>query len=360
MKYNSIQPGLKEWQDTDGKKIQAHGFSVIWDENEKKYYWYGENKEFSKKGGHIWTYGIRLYSSEDFYNWKDEGFIIPPETDPFSPLEPGKCLDRPHIIYCAKTKKYVAWLKIMSGGENSQYMTIMQSDSFKGPYEFVNKCYKPLQMDSGDFDLYVDEETGKGYYWFERPHFEMICATLNEEFTGVTGEFSIHFPDILPPYTREAPTHFMRNGKHYLFTSGTSGYYPNKTKVAVFDDYHGEYTDLGDPCIGDKAENTFCAQITDVIKIPGKKDLYVAVADRWKPGHNSKIMTMSTQKVMEKMFKNYQPDRTPKPEGTLLDSSEDKHTDDTYKSTYVWLPIEWEGDKPVLRWHKEWKLENYN
>jgi hypothetical protein len=26
---------------------------------------------------------------------------------------------------------------------------------------------------------------------------------------------------------------------------------------------------------------------------------------------------------------------------------------------YVWLPIEWEGDKPVIRWKDEWRLEDY-
>ncbi len=23
---------------------------------------------------------------------------------------------------------------------------------------------------------------------------------------------------------------------------------------------------------------------------------------------------------------------------------------------YIWLPVEWHGDKPVLRWHDEWDL----
>ena len=58
MKYNSIRPG-KVWLDTEGRPIQAHGFSVFFDEKENRYVWYGENKEFTKKGGTVWTYGIR-------------------------------------------------------------------------------------------------------------------------------------------------------------------------------------------------------------------------------------------------------------------------------------------------------------
>lgn len=40
--YHAIYPG-KVWLDTEGKRIQAHGGSVMyWD---GIYYWYGENKE---------------------------------------------------------------------------------------------------------------------------------------------------------------------------------------------------------------------------------------------------------------------------------------------------------------------------
>ena len=40
--YNTIRPG-KFWYDTEGKRIQAHGGSLLYANG--KYYWYGENKE---------------------------------------------------------------------------------------------------------------------------------------------------------------------------------------------------------------------------------------------------------------------------------------------------------------------------
>lgn len=123
----------------------------------------------------------------------------------------------------------------------------------------------------------------------------------------VTGEYSVHFDGLLPLLTREAPTYFERDGKRYLFTSGTSGYYPNPSKVCMFTDLHGEYTDLGDPCIGDKSGTTFSAPITSVIRLPG---------------------------------------------------TEQRHRENTSISRYVWLPIEWQGDKPVLRWRDEWGTED--
>jgi hypothetical protein len=36
-----------------------------------------------------------------------------------------------------------------------------------------------------------------------------------------------------------------------------------------------------------------------------------------------------------------------------------RHVDNTRMAGYVWLPIEWEGDKPVIRWKDEWRLEDY-
>ena len=67
MKYNSIRPG-KEWLDTNGKPIQAHGFSVFYNEKEKLWYWYGENKEHTNGKGNVWHWGVRLYTSKDLYN----------------------------------------------------------------------------------------------------------------------------------------------------------------------------------------------------------------------------------------------------------------------------------------------------
>lgn len=354
MKYNSIKPG-KLWLDTAGKPIQAHGFSVFWNEKEKLWYWYGENKEKTDGKVTIWHWGVRYYTSPDLYNWTDCGLLIPPEpNDLTSPLHPTYCVDRPHIIYCAKTNKYVAWLKIMGEGE-SQFMSVLEADRFEGPYRFVNRIYKPLDMDSGDFCLHADPD-GRAYIWFERPHFQLICATLTDDYTAVTGEYSVHYDGLTPPYTREAPTYFERGGRRYLFTSGTSGYFPNPSKVCVFDDVHGEYRDLGDPFIGDRSGTSFSSQITSVIQLPGT-DKYIACADRWMPQFYTKLIGKAVTSGMERVFKDYKPDLAPK-KAAPLPGKEQKHGENTSIARYVWLPIEWEGEKPVIRWHSEWRIEN--
>ena len=52
----------------------------------------------------------------------------------------------------------------------------------------------------------------------------------------------------------------------------------------------------------------------------------------------------------------WMPVRSPK-EAHALPGLEVKHGENTAISRYVWLPIEWEGDKPIIRWQKEWKIK---
>lgn len=129
-------------------------------------------------------------------------------------------MDRPHIIYNKKTKKFVCWLKIINQ-DGTQSETVLAADDILGPYTIVREGLRPLNMSAGDFDLPVAPD-GKAYYYFERVHSETICADLTEDYTDVTGYYSTHFPHSHPPHVREATAHFTRKGKHYPITSGTT------------------------------------------------------------------------------------------------------------------------------------------
>ena len=102
---NTFKPG-QEWRDTDGELIQAHGGQVIYVDG--KYYWYGENKSMTTSfRSPYWHNGVQCYSSDDLYTWKNEGTILKPNDDINSPLCRERIIDRPHILYNEKTKKYV-------------------------------------------------------------------------------------------------------------------------------------------------------------------------------------------------------------------------------------------------------------
>ena len=351
VRYDSIRPG-QEWLDTDGNPIQAHGGSII--VVDKTYYWYGENKDHTTGTNAVWHWGVNLYSSADLMNWKYEGNIIPPDLkDEASPIHPHSLMDRPHILYNDATKKFVCWLKIMSRTDYSQAETVMTADSLKGPWTMVRTGLKPCGMSGGDFDL-VKAYDGKAYYFFERPHKELVCADLTDDYTGVTGYYTTHFPRKAPPYVREAPAYFERQGRHYLVTSGTTGYYPNPSEVAVADTWHGPWTVLGNPHPDDFTHTSYHSQISSVFKVPGKKDLYIALGDRWLP----EKMDITYAEVAAAFGKWFGEKTDPELFESFMKKTEGRH-DVTMKARYVWLPFTFKDGVPTLEWRDEWRPSDF-
>lgn len=348
--YTAFHPG-QVWLDTNGNRIHAHGGSIFVEDG--IYYWYGENKEFTDPDKNIWHWGVRCYASTDLYNWEDKGLIIPPEPDdPNSSLHPSACMDRPHILYNQRTGKYVCWLKIM-GKDGTQSETVLTADHLLGPYTKVREGLRPLGMSAGDFDLAVAPD-GKGYYFFERVHSETIIADLTDDYTNVTGYYSTHFVRHRPPFTREGTAHFVRKDKHYLLTSGTTGYYPNPSEIAVADTWHGPYTVLGTPHPADPTRTSFHSQVSCVFKVPGKKDLYIALADRWVPEGTDTLDYNVYGPVVEMLSDpDYPRDKIP------MEVLASMPKENTRLADYVWLPISFEGDVPRIDWKDEWRLEDY-
>lgn len=346
--YQSIHPG-QVWLDTEGKPIQAHGGSVMFWEG--YYYWYGENKERSLGIDETWHWGIRFYRSTDLCNWEDLGTLIPPDlNNPSSALHPNSKMDRPHILYNEKTKKFVCWIKIMQD-DTHQSCAILTADNLLGPYTKIRQELYPLGMNCGDFDL-VKAPDGKAYYYFDRVHFEMICADLDEDYTGLTGYYSTHFPQPFPPFVREAPAHFFRKGKHYLITSGTTGYLPNPSEISIADTWHGPFRVLGDPHPTDESHTSFHSQISCVFKVEGKKDLYVAMADRWVPEE----MDKEYEKYVMTFAEHFDPDY----DGPIDDDfGAACAARNTSIAAYVWLPFRFDGEMAYLDWLDEWNPVDY-
>ena len=347
--YHAFYPG-REWLDTEGKPIKAHGGSVIYVKD--RYYWYGENKEKTDGKNGIWHWGVRCYSSTDLYNWTDEGLIIPPDPeDETSPLHPSACMDRPHILFNAQTGKFVCWLKIMEK-DGRQTETVLTADRILGPYTIVKTGLMPLGMSAGDFDLAADEN-GKAYYFFDKVHSEMICAELTEDYTDVSGVFSRHFPRSQPPYVREGIAHFERKGQHYLITSGTTGYLPNPSELAVSEDWHGPYRLLGNPHPLDKSRTSFHSQVSCVFKVREREDLYIAMADRWVPDR----MDLRYEDYAEWFRIRFAPGSTDEELARAEELGKRLPADgeiSTAKARYVWLPFRFDGEQAVLDWQDEW------
>lgn len=351
---SAIYPG-QPWLDTKGECIQAHGGAVYYEDG--VYYWYGENKEHTDGKNGIWTWGIKIYASADLYNWEDRGFLIPPVLDdPNSALFPTKRVDRPHILKCPATSKYVCWIKL-SGPEAA--FTIWEADVLSGPYTMVENLYNPGGHKAGDFDMVCDEETGKGYLYFDADHNSMLCMELSADYLHAEKEIVKSYPDMTPPFTREAPALFEADGKKYMLTSGMTGYVPNKSDSAMANTWNAQFKSLGNPHVDDTTNASFNSQISKIFKVIGKKDLFIAMADRWLP--DTHVDARLADIFMRVIASNYDPEHYSATDAECKEmyAANVLETADTSHAVYVWLPIIWSDGKPFLKWYDQWSLEDF-
>lgn len=349
-KKDAIYPG-QVWRDTDGKRIQAHGGALFYEDG--TYYWYGENKDRTDGKCPVWTWGIRAYASRDLYNWEDKGLIISPDlANPESGLYPEKHLDRPHIIKCPKTGKYVCWIK--QSGDEACFL-VLQADAFTGPYEVVREGYQPFGMKAGDFDMIVDEESGKGYLFMDADHAGIVGIELSGDFLLAKRKTSCQYEGLHAPFCREGVALFERGGKKYMFTSGMSGYIPNRSDCAVSNSWTEPFTSMGDPHREDATRASFNSQISQVFHVPDS-DIYIAIADRWVPDY---YVDADRADTFERVIASrYEPERYPVSDKEKEDvmNSPMGESADTSRADYVWLPVRFDSGMPYIRWQEKWTI----
>lgn len=363
--YSSFKPG-EVWKDTNGVPIQAHGGGILYDESTSTYYWYGEDKT----SGYSPTKGIHVYSSQDLYNWKDEGIALTAiesmaqfDTDPLiSQLYAGRSdradilndigttrvLERPKVIYNDTTGKYVMWLHTdgPSTTSTANYAKAEAgyalSDSPTGPFVY-GKSERMDRVPPGaeyngqpnqpgmarDMTLFKDDDGTAYLIYSSEENMTIYISKLNEEYTDVVGwhkegkkerdatyqaEYGVDYVRVFPGAQREAPAMFKYDGKYYLITSGATGWSPNPARYTVADHIFGPWKPMRDPAVGQKAATTFDSQSTFVIPVDPENGKFIYMGDRWK-------------------------------ESDLKDSR------------YVWLPIEFQQDDQIaLKWVDEWDL----
>lgn len=351
-----IRPG-QLWLDTEGKRIEAHGGALFYNREADTYYWYGENKDHTDGKSKVWTWGVKYYSSKDLYNWKNDGFLLEAQPDdPNSPLFPENRLDRPHIIFSKATGKYVCWLKF--SGERACF-AVFAADQFSGPYTLMRDRFRPLGKKVGDFDIVEEDGTGKYYLFFDSDHAGITSIELTPDCCDVRGEAKTHFGGRHPPFVREAPALFHRQARYYMLTSGMTGYLPNPSESAVAESLQGPFSVQGELHVDDDTCSSFSSQISCVFRHPKKKDLYIAMADRWVPDY--KVTRETYESVVQVIAGHSEPGKyhpTQEDKENLMKSPMLKSAN-TSLATYVWLPLRFDGERARINWFDSWKVEDY-
>jgi hypothetical protein len=349
----SIKSG-ELWPDSEGKHINVHGGGILYYKG--TYYWFGESR--LPRGERDRTnYGVGCYSSKDLLNWKNEGLALKVINDTSSILQPGCVIERPKVIFNKKTGKFVMWFhhELKGQGYKAAMTGVAVSDIITGPYKYLKSLrpnagvwpmnfpeeFKSSQVKEAglkswsdewikavkeglfvrrdfaggqmarDMNLYIDRD-GKAYHIHSsEENMTLHFSELTDDYLDFTGRYY----RVLPGESNEAPAIFYTKGKYFMFTSGTTGWKPNPGRLASANKITGVWKPLGNPCRGTADENkiTFGSQSTFVLPIQGKKNKFIYMGDRWIPEN-------------------------------LADSR------------HIWLPVEWENEMPVIKWHQEWYL----
>jgi hypothetical protein len=268
----SFTPG-QTIRDTDGKPIKAFAGGISYFNG--MYYWYGEFKN-----GTFPTAEISCYTSTDLLNWKYRGSMVPGLHE--GKLAPYLSVERPHVIYNDTTKKYVMWTHPENKEYNMGLTAVFVSGSPTGPFSLSGIFHDrgpdgggPFNEDNRDQSIFKDDD-GKAYHIFSsHKNNGLVISEMSSDYLRPSGK------SIDVGLVCEAPTVFKRNGVYFLLRSECSGFGFNDNKYATASSMLGKWTDHGVLAQGPNSANTFSTQVTEVVRVRGKKDAYVFVGDRW-------------------------------------------------------------------------------
>lgn len=285
-------PG-EPWLDSAGRRIEAHGGGILL--HEGVYLWYGEDHAHGVGN----AAGIRCYSSRDLLRWDDEGLALPATALPEQYRASGAC-ERPKVLFCAATGKFVMWAHLDCGqGYTAAEAGIAIADRPQGPFTLVRRG-RPIRHDFGqaedryeqrsrgptyrDMALFLDDD-GSGYVFYAAEgNKTLYVSRLARDFTWVE-EPAVEgrtWARVLVGMEREAPAPFKHAGRYHLLSSGCTGWAPNPGLHAIAESPLGPWRIVGDPCRGAGAETNYRSQPTFVLPAPGKPaGCFVYLGDRW-------------------------------------------------------------------------------
>ena len=271
------------WPDNNGVHINAHGGGVLY--HDGVYYWHGEHK-IEGEAGNCAHVGVHVYSSTDLVNWTDEGVALAVSDDPESPIVAGCKIERPKVIHCAATGKFVMWfhLELKDKGYEAAQAGVAVADSPVGPFTFLGASRPNGEM-SRDMTLFVDDDGAAYHICSSDKNKTTMISRLSDDYLTPSGDVTTAFEGRY----MEAAALCKRDGKYYFLASGCTGWAPNTARAAVADSIMGPWTETGNPCIGVNGalnmgpDLTFGGQSTHILKVADRNDVYLALFDIWRP-----------------------------------------------------------------------------
>lgn len=302
------------WADTEGKHINCHGGGIL-QGPDGVFYWYGEHRGYNAP-----QEGVACYTSTDLTNWRNRGIVMAVSDDEGAVIERGSTIERPKVVFNAKTGKYVMWFhhELKGRGYAAAHVAVAVADNPLGPFVpvksgRVNAGRLPVGMSadnapdltvkrewwtpewradveaglftfrdleggqmSRDMTVFIDDDSTAYHIYSSEENLTLHIARLSDDYTTHTGEYV----RVMPGGMNEAPVIFRKDGKYWMITSGCTGWAPNKARMMWADSIMGEWHQVDNPCRGRDADVTFGAQGTFALRVG---DEITFMADRWNP-----------------------------------------------------------------------------
>jgi Glycosyl hydrolases family 43 len=283
------------WNDTTGKHIQAHGGGLL--KVCDTWYWFGEDKTQNTNGtGNF--HAISCYASKDLVTWEHRNSVVTTSTDPVL-NNVNLIIERPKVLYNASTKMYVLWahwdMESCSGGGGGycdSEAIVFTSPTVDGNYKYEKHFQPGGGNTSRDCTLW-QEPDGTAYFVSTGGpggnaggnFHDTEVYLLSSDYLSVQSTTKIWAND-----TREAYAFWKANGKYYGVSSAQTGWAPNQAAYltstgSITGPWNNSFTGLG------PNGSTWSSQPTYVIPIVGSQTTtYIYASDIW----NSNNLSLST------------------------------------------------------------------
>lgn len=239
------------------------------------------------------------YTSTDLVNWTHRGAILQHDVE----------CNRIEVLYNDATRQYAMFIKYDGNGARLGFAI---ADKPEGPFTFRGETMIDGAL-IGDMSVFKDDD-GAAYLcyvsWAKGTNAQHGIYKMSADY--LSPERRVHLWDIP---AREAPHLFKRNGIYYYGTSHTAWIDSSGTNYYTATDLAGPWSEAR-PLVTPGSDNSWDSQCDFVFPIQGTEGtVYVYVGDRW-----------------------------------LRDEPAGRN------GSYVWLPMEFDGDRPTLRYLQDWEI----
>ncbi|MCY2954424.1 MAG: family 43 glycosylhydrolase [Planctomycetota bacterium] len=309
------------WRDTAGNEIWCNGGHII--REGELFYWVGYDT-----GPGRWPWKINLYSSPNLADWKLENTVIRMQ---------GKFADmgwagRPALLHCEATGKYIIVFEADSARQWKRHKAgFAVCDRIDGTYELAAAEYPEPGRSTGDQSVYqegdhayllatMDKDIGGRKYMnqslaiFElSKDFLHVERNVFEGFDNVSGHRNV----VPREHSSREASHIIKVGDvYYWFSSALVGWNSSATMYATAKDLAGPWSELKMLRTDPASNDSYDTQHDFIVPVVGREaTTWVYVGDRY------------SQWTKRGTGRN------------------------------VFLPLVWENEQPLLRWHKDWEID---